>query len=186
MLVAILGLLCSCASGWQLNRAPSHRECNFFEAAHDEIRQCGGPYDYQELQLYIKVFEEVWAKQDFLPQDARKLHARLRLVDISWQPEIFGQPADGHKYLEGLTYGFEGGRQRMYCVVRKDLPASALGHELLHVGYGALGPDMKGDHLGAGNDWPDTHVEFLKKVAGRYGDLKRKADEQAESLRIQR
>lgn len=123
-----------------------------------------------DFERYILVFEKMWNEDIMFPYDPKALHKAFDTMTIFWQPYIFRAP-DQDKRLLGLTYWPSNGRVRMYVYVPpdcQDAGCTALGHELLHVAYGAISGNMYQEHLNGTARWPAAHSEFLDKVRQAY------------------
>jgi hypothetical protein len=123
-----------------------------------------------DFEQYILTFEYMWNEEPIFPHDSQALRLALNKLTIFWQPHIFRTP-DGTSALFGLTYPPEHGKIRMYVYVPpdcKDASCTSLGHELIHVAYGAIAGDMYPKHLNNGPRWPKTHYDFLDRVREQY------------------
>lgn len=181
ILAAIVALiLIGCAT---VPRAPAFKPCQ--DAGKIGFQQCGAPEFDGQAQLYIEIFEEVWSETPWLPQNPARLHAAFQLIDLHWQPWTFSQP-DGAGRLWGLTYPIIGGRYTVFCAKTSiKIEQTSLGHELVHIGYGAINGNLMADHFTGTGRWPPSVEEFLRRVGERY---RQRLDEQSktEGLRIQR
>lgn len=165
-------------------RAPEFQRCQ--TPARTTFQQCGASEFEGHTQLYMQTFEEVWAETPWLPQNPGRLHAAFQLVDLHWQAWVFSQP-HGSPRLYGLTYPIIGGRHAVFCAKLSDkLEHTSLGHELMHIAYGATAGDLVADHFTGLGWWPSSVEEFLHRVGQRYREKVQNGAVAVEGLRIQR
>src|SRR3990172_1889935 len=138
------------------------------------IAYCGDEPSDMGFGRYVAVLEREWNRSSLFPHDPRLMTQAFNSIVIFWQPRIFRHPGvDGD--LLGLTYMPIAGRIHMFVYVPpncKDAGCTALGHELIHVAYGAISDDMYPNHLTDSIDWPDNHKAFLEEVRKSYLEQK--------------
>jgi hypothetical protein len=134
------------------------------------IQFCGKPPSRNDLEAYIKAFESSWNNDPILPQDRAALREALDSIIIYWQPYIF-RDRFGTRDLLGLTYSKRAGKIHVFVYVPPncfDMGCTALGHELIHIAYGAIKGDMQADHFGLRASWPAYLENFLDEVRSAY------------------
>lgn len=142
---------------------------------HTQVRPytamyCGIPPANLNAGAYIEAFERSWNSEEMLPQNKTALRAALNKVSIFWQPKIF-RISDSDRRLLGLTFSERDNKIRVLVYVPpdcKDAGCTSLGHELMHVAYGAIDKDMRVGHLTESARWPKSHMDFLEKVRIAY------------------
>jgi hypothetical protein len=160
-ILLICALICGCAS------IPEYRTCiptnNLKEYT---LSYCGSSWQEADVELYIKTFERMWNEDPLFPHDPEKLKLALNKIVLFWQPQVFRAPGERASLL-GLTYSPINDKIRIYVYIPaacRNIKCTALGHELIHVAYGAVTGDMRIKHLTNSTRWPRSHYLFLDKV----------------------
>lgn len=166
VIVLLITILFGCSTV-----TPEYQSCTpIWHLKSYNINYCGEQPHSMDFESYIQTFEKMWNENIMFPYDPRAVHAALDNITIFWQPYIFRAPDQDNRML-GLTYWPPKGRIRMYVYIPincRNSTCTALGHELLHVAYGAVAGDMYTEHLNNGPNWPDYHIKFIEKVNQAY------------------
>jgi hypothetical protein len=166
LLLLLVMIVCGCVTTLQ-----EYQTCQPTEHLKTyQISHCGPQPPSLDFENYIASFEALWNDDPMFPYDPQKLRDALNSIVIFWQPRIFRAPRDEDGLL-GLTYPPTDGMIRMYVYVPPncaDASCTSLGHELIHVAYGAISGDMYRGHLNDSPKWPQPHMEFLEKVRSAY------------------
>jgi hypothetical protein len=137
-----------------------------------EAEYCGIPPPYLRLGTYIKTFEEMWGLEADFPQNTKAINEAFNKITLFWQPYIF-RAEDSDRRLLGLTFPEKNNKILVLVYIPpdcRDAACTSLGHELMHIAYGATTGNMRADHLTDGARWPASHIKFLDRVTAVYSE----------------